>query len=242
MELLKQLYAIPSKSGMEARIKSFILDYLKELDLLVETDDFGNLFITKGVADIYPCVTAHLDEVHSVEHRTIVEDGDILYAVDEQGGRVGLGADDKNGVWIILNLLRELPVLKVALFIEEERVGEVAGCRGSKACSLDRFDNVAYVLAVDRKGDSEVVIVGKGGIQLCDEDFAHKSIMAKYGYSCVEGGRTDVVALKERGLKPPCCNISCGYYNAHKDEEYTDFAHLQKAYNFVRAWVQETYN
>lgn len=242
MELLKQLYAIPSKSGMEARIKSFILDYLKELDLLVETDDFGNLFITKGVADIYPCVTAHLDEVHTVEHRTIVEEGDILYAVDEQGGRVGLGADDKNGVWIILNLLRELPVLKVALFIEEERVGEVAGCRGSKACSLDRFDNVAYILAVDRKGDSEVVVGGKGGIQLCDEDFAPKSIMAQYGYSCVDGGRTDVVALKERGLKPPCCNISCGYYNAHKDEEYTDFTHLCKAYNFVRAWVQETYN
>ncbi len=238
MELLKQLYTIPSKSGMEARIKSFILDHLKDLDLLIESDDFGNLFITKGDADIYPCITAHLDEVHTVEHRTIVNEGDILYAVDEKGSRVGLGADDKNGVWIILNLLRELPVLKVALFIEEERVGEVAGCRGSKACSLDRFDNVAFILAVDRKGASEVVTVGKGGIPLCDDDFAPKSLMEKYGYSCVEGGRTDVVALKERGLKCPCCNISCGYYNAHKEEEYTDRNHLRNAYAFVKEWLQ----
>ena len=223
---------------MEDRIKSFILDHLKDLDLLIETDDFGNIFITKGVAEIYPCITAHLDEVHNVEHRTIVEDGGIIYAVDKEGNRVGLGADDKNGVWIILKLLRELPTLKVALFIEEERVGEVAGCRGSKACSLDMFANVSFILAVDRKGASDIVTLGKGGIQLCDTDFVPKSTIQRYGYSCVEGGRTDVVALKERGLPHPCCNISCGYYNAHTNTEYTDFLHLCNAYNFVREWLQ----
>jgi hypothetical protein len=34
----------------------------------------------------------------------------------------GIGADDKNGLWIIINLLHELPVLKVALFVEEDQI------------------------------------------------------------------------------------------------------------------------
>lgn len=237
MDLLKQLYAIPSKSGKEAEVCSFVLGYVRSLDLLIEVDSIGNLFITKGVADIYPCVTAHLDEVHRLECRTIVEDGEILYAIDNRGKRVGLGADDKNGVWIALKLLQELPLLKVALFVEEECDGDLAGCRGSTACSMDWFGNVGFILAVDRKGASDVVTVGKG-VVLCDDDFLPKSLLEKYGYSCVEGGRTDIVALKERGLAQPCCNISCGYYNAHKDDEYTNISHLANAYAFVREWLE----
>ena len=203
------------------------------LDLFVEEDSFGNLFITKGVAVSYPCVTAHLDEVHAPSERNIVVDGDMIYAVDGRGERVGIGADDKNGLWIINNLLHTKPVLKVVLFVQEERDGELAGCRGSRVCSLSFFDDVRYILAVDRKGNDEVVTVGKGDIRLCDNTLIPWPILEKYGYECVAGGRTDIVALKERGLKPPCCNISCGYYNAHKHEEYTVFTHLKTSLALV---------
>ena len=64
MELLSQLYTISSKSGMEDRIKSFVLGCLNDVDLSVETDEIGNLYTTKGQADSYPCVAAHLDEKH----------------------------------------------------------------------------------------------------------------------------------------------------------------------------------
>lgn len=238
MDLLRQLYAIPSKSGREANISSFVARYVKDMGLSLEVDNFGNLFIVKGSAQSYPCVTAHLDEVHTIEARTICSDGEIIYAVDTEGRRVGLGADDKNGVWIALKLLSELPVLKVVLFVEEERDGELAGCRGSRACSMEWFHDVEYILAIDRKGASDVVILGKGGVVLCDDDFPPRDLLARYGYSCVEGGRTDVVALKERGLKLPCCNISCGYYNAHKEDEYTCISDLLNGYAFVREWLQ----
>jgi putative aminopeptidase FrvX len=233
MELLKSLYRINSKSGNEGEMKKFFLEQLAGLELLVEEDTFGNIFITKGVANSYPCVTAHFDEVHIPTERNIVVDGDMIYAVDADGERVGIGADDKNGLWIINNLLHTKPVLKVALFVQEERDGDMAGCRGSKACSLSFFNDVRYVLAVDRKGNNEVVTVGKGDIRLCDNDFFPRDVLLKYGYECVPGGRTDVVALKERGLHVPCCNISCGYYNAHKPDEYTVFAHLVTSLTFV---------
>lgn len=233
MELLKSLYTINSKSGSEARIKDFFIEQLTGVELVVEEDSFGNIFITKGCADSYPCVTAHFDEVHAPTERNIIVDGDLIYAVNADGERVGIGADDKNGLWIINNLLHTKPVLKVALFVQEERDGDMAGCRGSKACSLSFFNDVRYVLAVDRKGYNEVVTVGKGDIRLCDDSLFPKHLLEKYSYECVPGGRTDVVALKERALKVPCCNIGCGYYNAHKSDEYTVFSHLEKALAFV---------
>ena len=234
MELLKSLYSINCKSGNEADIIQFVREQINGLNLKIETDSFGNLFITKGISCNYPCVTAHLDEIHSSVQRTIVSNEGVVYAIDQAGERVGCGADDKNGVWIVIRLLQSKPVLKVALFVQEERDGELAGCRGSRACSLSFFDNVKYILAVDRKGNSDVVISNKkSGMKLCEENFIPTWLLDKYGYQCVEGGRTDIVALKERGLNIPCCNISCGYYNAHKNEEYTVFSELEHALFFV---------
>lgn len=239
MELLKSLYEINSKSGYEAEIKNFVLGQLADVALSVEEDSFGNIFITKGVAGSYSCVSAHLDEVHAPVEKSLVVDGDMIYAVDVAGERTGIGADDKNGLWIIIRLLHDKPLLKVALFVQEERDGDMAGCRGSKACSLGFFNNVRYILAVDRKGDSEVVTVGKGDIRLCNDDMFPLDVLQKYGYECVPGGRTDVVALKERGLPAPCCNIGCGYYNAHKSDEYTVFTHLEKALAFVSELLEK---
>lgn len=242
MELLKRLYAINSKSGSEAAIEELVRNELADVECTIEEDDFGNLFITKGEAESYAGVTAHLDEVHEPVCRSIVTEGDMVYGLDAEGHRVGIGADDKNGLWVILKLLHIVPQLKAVLFVEEEKTmidgEEVAGCRGSRACSLSAFDNVRYLLAIDRKGRADVVTTSKGGIVLCDKGLLPEAILAEYGYACVEGGRTDVTALRERGLTIPCCNISCGYYNAHKSDEYTLFSELEHTLRFVAALVE----
>ena len=223
---------------MEDMIKSFILDYLSDVDMVIKTDDVGNLFITKGLAESYPCVAAHLDEIHSPCQREVVVDEDVIYTVDRVWNRVGCGADDKNGLWIIMNLLKTEPVLKAALFVQEERDGELAGCRGARACDLSFFDDVRYVIECDRKGSSDAVSIGKGETLLCDLDFIPQSILQKYGYEMVKGGKTDVVELKMRGLNIPVCNVSCGYYDAHKNSEYTKFSELQNCLLFVQEIIQ----
>lgn len=235
MNLLKQLYQINSKSGHEAEIKRFVLDQLANLPLKIEEDHFGNIFVTKGQAEHYPCVAAHLDEVHPPCVRNVKENDGIIFATDENGERSGIGADDKNGVWIALRLLQSEPILKVAFFVQEEKDGELSGCRGSNACSLAFFDDVDYILQCDRKGSSDMVTFSeKAGVRLCDDDFIPENILQKFGFQPVHGGKTDVVALKMRGLPLPCCNLSCGYYNAHKPDEYTVWAELQNALEFVR--------
>lgn len=237
MELLTSLYKINSKSGKETAIKAFVQNYLAGMNVDIRSDEFGNLFITKGVAEEYPCIVAHLDEVHDVDNRQVLVDGDMIYATDEAGSRVGIGADDKNGVWMALRLLEAKPILKVALFVDEEKLNGEAGCRGSRACDLLVFDNAQCLLQCDRRGAQDVVAEGKGEITLCDKEFIPQYLLDSYGFQYTAGGRTDVVALRERGLAKNCCNISCGYYNAHKEDEYTLFSELDNALNFVSAVV-----
>jgi putative aminopeptidase FrvX len=233
MELLKQLYTINSRSGNEVAIRQLILEMLRGSEVLVNVDFLGNVYITKGVASPYPCLAAHLDEVHSPENRLIEEFDGIVSAKNELGELVGLGADDKNGIWIALQLLQELPDLKVAFFVEEERKGDLNGCRGAHVADLSFFSDCKYIIECDRKGRSDFVVEGRG-IPLCPPDFIPGTILEKFGYEPVQGGRTDVVELKMRGLDIPVCNLSCGYYNAHQCDEYTNLYDLQNALSFVR--------
>jgi len=235
MELLKQLYSINSKSGHEAQVKRLVLAQLTALQLDIKEDSFGNIFITKGRAEAYPCLAAHLDEVHFPSERNIIDHDGVICAVDGTGQRVGIGADDKNGLWMIVRLLHEIETLKVALFVQEEKDGEMSGCRGSNACDLDFFNDCKYIIECDRKGNSDLVVYSeKAQTRLCDDDFFPSEILEEYGYQPVLGGKTDVTALRMRGLGIPCCNVSCGYYNAHHSDEYTVTADLLHALGFVK--------
>ena len=239
MNLLKELYLTNGKSGHEEPIKAIAWREMSQLDAVVEEDDFGNMFIVKGKASKYACVVAHLDEVHIPCDQRLVEHDGMISAEDFDGQPVGIGADDKNGIWIALRLLHEVDTLKVAFFVQEEKDGDLAGCRGSKACDIGWFDDVRYIIQCDRKGNSDIVTFSeKADIRLCDDGFIPENIRTKYGYMPANGGSTDVVALKRRGLPIPCCNISCGYYNAHTEKEYTVVSELYNCYVFVKAIVE----
>lgn len=239
MQLLKQLYSINSYSGQEDEIKRFVMSRLATLNLLVDEDEFGNLFITKGQSDSYPCVAAHLDEVHQPQKRNIQEESGVIYAVDDDGVRVGIGADDKNGVWVIMRLLEDVDVIKAVLFVREEKATYEGYRHGSDDCNLSFFNDVKYVVQCDRKGAGDMVTYcTKKKIRLCDDNFVPEQITQKYGYSPVEGGVTDVVHLKQRGLEIPCCNVSCGYYNAHKSDEYCVVSELLNCLSFVLSIVR----
>ena len=106
MELLKQLYEIYSPSGGEKKIKRFIKHWVKDNipDAVIRTDNNdGNIYITRGDSESYPCVVAHLDQVqknHSADF-IAVETDDIIFGYSPTNRRrEGLGADDKNGIWV----------------------------------------------------------------------------------------------------------------------------------------------
>ena len=226
MKLLKQLYEVHSPSEREKKMTNFVRKYCEAIPGCVVTNDkAGNLFVVKGNSETYPCVVAHLDEVHAArpkKFRVAIYKGNFFLGGDAEIMRpCGIGADDKNGIWLALRLLEKHDCVKAAFF-----VGEEIGCVGSNACNMAFFDDCRFVLQGDRKGGSDFIDTASGTV-LCTNEFKKALKISAYGFKATSGLSTDVMTLKQRGLKVCCANVSCGYYNPHTIDEYTDFSELE---------------
>ena len=67
MELLKELYGISARTHQEKDMIAFVSQRLSDLGVTFTIDETGNIYATKGNADTYPCIAAHLDEVHEAK-------------------------------------------------------------------------------------------------------------------------------------------------------------------------------
>lgn len=237
LNLLKDLYKINSQSGKEEKIRRFLLSYLKKhyTGLKIKVDSLGNIYITKGKTDFYPCLASHMDQVQTYTGKIyIFRHNHFMIGVGENGQQVGLGADDKNGLWIALQMLKYVKAMKCVFF-----VGEEVGCVGSSKCDMSFFNDVKYVIQCDRRNGGDFINYASGS-QLCDSSFVSKELKEKYGYKDQYGLVTDVATLKHNGLKVACCNLSCGYYNPHSSNEFTNIKELINCLNFVREIVRIT--
>ena len=206
-KLLKQLYKIHSKSGYEGKIISFVCKWVDKniQDVKIELDwNTGNIYITKGTAKTYPCMVAHLDQVQKYHPTdfTVIETKDLLFGYSpKERSFCGLGADDKNGVWLCLQCLQKFNEIKVAFF-----VGEEVGCIGSSKANMEFFNDCRFVIQPDRRGNSDV-ITQIGFMDICSDDFIKDITPEKFGYTPTEGMMTDVEQLKENGLNVSCINV-----------------------------------
>ena len=220
MNLLKKLYEIHSPSRNERAMKKFIKGYVKKHipGVTFRSDHVGNLYMTRGISETYPCIVAHLDQVqreHSKDFKAI-ETEDIIFGYSPKNRkREGLGADDKNGIWIALKCLEKYECIKVAFFVSEE-----IGCVGSRGADMNFFEDTRFVIEPDRRG-FENLITDISYTSLCSNDFLRDIGFERFGYKEESGMMTDVLELKERGLGVSCINLSCGYYEPHTHEEFT---------------------
>jgi hypothetical protein len=143
MKLLTKLIRIPSFTMEEHLMTAFLEGYCKKQGYAVKVDSLGNVFVTKGKAEIYPSVTAHMDTVFPAPPAQVMEQNGCIFGLDKKGNRCGVGGDDKAGVWICLQLLEQLDVLKCAYYI-----GEESFTYGSTNSSNDFFKDVSYCLAL----------------------------------------------------------------------------------------------
>ena len=235
--LLKRLYAIHSPSGKEDKMIAFLVSYLKSLPgVKLGKDSYGNLYVWKGESETYPCIVAHLDQVHRNHPRDFraIETRDIIFGFSAKEHSIcGLGADDKNGIIICLEALKKYDCMKVVFFKEEE-----TGCHGSSRAEMKFFEDCRYVIQCDRRGNSDL-ITNIGCSDLCSEKFIQDIVPEKWGYKEETGMMTDVEALKERGLSVSAINMSCGYYNPHTDEEITVKRDLEKCWKFVQHIIED---
>ncbi len=230
-ELLKSLYKVFSPSMNEKKMRRFIKRHIYNniSGVTIVQDNAGNLLITKGESDSYPCICAHMDQVQHLHPKdfTCVENDDVIFGYSpKERKQCGLGADDKNGLFIALECLASYDVIKCAFF-----VGEEIGCKGSGAVDVSFFDDCRYCIQVDRRGNSDMVTNIYS--EMCSEEFIRDVDCFSHGYEISDGLMTDVAELRERGVEVSCINLSCGYYEPHTDCEFTSKSDLQKCYDFV---------
>ena len=233
MNLLRHLYGIHSPTGNEWDMICFVKEYLKEHvpEAGVRMDRLGNLYITKGDPEGgYPTLACHLDQVqllHSTDFEVVL-DGDTLYGWSaSRQEREGLGADDKNGLWICLCCLEQCLRLKVFMAIGEEK-----GCIGSNRAEMGFFSDSLFVLEPDCKGGEEAHTVLRG-IPCASEEFIEELALPEHGYTLTEGKTSDILALTLNDIGVSCINLPAGYHNPHKDDEYTVFGELERCLDFV---------
>ena len=150
-------------------------------------------------------LVAHLDTVHPEPPEIICYSKDGRYMMSPQG----IGGDDRAGVYMILQILRQVNCH--VLFCEDEECGG----RGASAFTKSGIlPDVNYIVELDRKGENDAVYYG------CDnQDF--REYVAEFGFREAFGSFSDISILAPF-LKTAAVNLSTGYYNAHRNHEMID--------------------
>lgn len=217
MDNLQSLMSVQSVSYNTGRMQLFIENSLKIQGLAYTKDQYGNIYVKKGKADLYPTMVCHIDTVHAInDNMEIHISGDHMFAIDRVTmERLGIGGDDKVGIWITLQMLEQYKNFKAVFFLDEE-----VGCVGSSQANYDFFSDSTIVLECDRKGNSDFVNNISGTTMYGEElQAVLKPILTNFGYKETYGGMTDVLEIAEK-TDVCCANMSCGYYDPHTDNEY----------------------
>ncbi len=234
-DLLLKTLSVQTCSFQEEAMVSFILESIQKLENASWFLDEGNLYVTKGTSASYFCLAAHLDTVHPIEeHYSIRQEEEWVFSLSSQtGSPIGIGGDDKVGVFLALEMLRQSDTLKAVFFSNEE-----VGCLGSRKAQMPFFQDCKAVIQCDRRGNQDVVRTTQAGVSFFGNGFSRliASVIKKHGYRFFDtGGITDVLQLKQKGLAAPVTNLSCGYYHPHSIHERVNVLDVEKCFGLLQA-------
>ncbi len=148
-----ELCSIDSESGDERRLADYLINHLKELDIEVMEDDAGqktggnagNLYFElEGKKPGRIFFSAHMD--------TVVPGKDVKPIEDEEkissSGNSVLGADDKAGIAVILELIKYIKEnqLETETLVFVFSVSEETGLLGAKNLGFELKADYGYIL------------------------------------------------------------------------------------------------
>ena len=221
LDALKKMYTIHSPSGKEDNLADYLISVLNRFQIPHFRGEQGEIY---NITPNRPLICAHMDQVQREMCDFTIQHHNFIYGM---GGhqQAGLGADDKNGVWIALNLILRHNVSFV--FSTMEEVGRMTDGFMSKL-GKDVTDNIPYALIFDRKGSGDIIGVKN---EYCMIDFQDDiaEIGKDFGYAPAVGVWSDCDHISKY---VPCVNLSCGYYAAHTNGEYTNVNELINALDF----------
>jgi len=236
LNLLESLLMVRGKSGNEQEIRKVVYSQIETLVDSIKVDEYGNLLASKTYGDGNTILlSAHLDVVASDidPNSNIINQNGVLKR--EHGI---LGADDRAGISIIINILNELSArefkgtLKIAFTVEEE-----IGRFGAENIDKDFFSDIDFAISLDRRNSSDIV-THSSSQRYCSEEFGmmlqefSRKRFGSNGYRCVRGGISDLTVWSAMGIES--VNLSIGFYNEHTSDEYLIIDEWLRTHEFAK--------
>ena len=221
-----------SKGPLQDQFIDMLKTHFDSLGASTTKDTYGNLYVTKGNAAMYPCVVAHTDINQEVRYNVkVMTVYPWMFGFDsDEAEQCGIGADDKVGVYFAVHMFDLFDNIKL-FFPKDEEVGLLGTYKANK----DFFTDCSMLVQLDRNSYKNDLITYTNGITVCSDEFVEAAgeIMDKYMYKKNNGSCTDIGGLKKYDtVKCVAMNVSCGYINEHGDNEMISMPHFENAVNF----------
>ena len=170
----------------------------------------GNFVLVRGTAPIM--LVAHLDTVHEQPVKDIcaTADGNILMSPQ------GIGGDDRCGVCALVKVHHTAQVKPWLLFTCDEEVGGIGAQVFADSFAQGRLpaemDSLKCLIEIDRRGAKDAVFYDS-----YNPDF--EDYITGKGFQTAFGSFSDISVIAP-ALGVAAVNLSAGYYNAHRLDEY----------------------
>ena len=209
----------------QAEVKEYMHGYLSSKKYKVINED-GFLY-AKGTIPVL--LIAHMDTVHK-------EQCSVIETKNEQiSSPQGIGGDDRCGIFIIMNLVKELNCS--VLLCEEEEHGTVGARKFAKTDYINNLD-VNYMIEFDRNGNNDAVFYS------CDNKNFTKFVLDNTNFFETQGSWSDICVIAPIA-KLAAVNLSSGYYKAHTTAEYVIYDDMldtiEAAKNLINAECKEPF-
>jgi hypothetical protein len=203
----------------QPQLKNYMKQYLDSKGYSPIAED-GFLY-AKG--DIPVLLVAHLDTVHAQKCGEIITHESKMYSPQ------GIGGDDRCGVYMIANIVRNFKCS--VLLCEDEEEGMIGADKFTNTEYVNEL-GVNYMIEFDRKGSNDAVFYSCGNNEFID------FVLDNTGYKEEQGSFTDIsMLMPASGI---CgVNLSCGYYKPHTTDEYVVYDEMMHTVSVATKLIQE---
>lgn len=207
----------------QSSLKKVLASFLKKhYSKVIHTQDY---IFAEG--DIPIALVAHMDTVFKVPPHEIFYDErhNVMWSPQ------GLGADDRAGIFAIVQIIRS-GLHPHIIFTTDEELGAIGA---SKLAELDcPFSDLRYLIQLDRRGSDDCVFYD------CDnQDFVN--YVENFGFTWNFGSFTDISELCP-AWEIAGVNLSVGYRDGHSETEVLFVGQLLSTINKVKKMLNDANN
>lgn len=205
----------------QAQMKNIMSKYLRnKYKTVIETDSY-----IMALGDIPIALVAHMDTVFSSPAKEVYYDKEkqVIWSPD------GLGADDRSGVYGIIQLIQR-GLRPMVILTTDEEIGGI----GAIKCALDYPDGppqkLKYIIELDRQGMNDCVFYQCRTPQFIE-------YIESFGFEFAYGSFSDITFLMDE-WQICATNLSIGYLDEHDFVERLFVAHMESTIDKVEQMLR----